>query len=290
MRKIINTVYILAAAILTVSCAKDSGGDLRPLWNELGVITYVGGDEYFEITDDKGNVYIVQDIALQSFYGVTEGKRLYFCYYDYVDVTGNPTIRPEIQDEERVLEITLERLEYVLSKPVIRESFILEDEAKRRDSIGYDGIRPYEKQTAWFGGDFLNIRFEYLRYENSQVRHMVNLVWDDVRIQESEEDDYVHLHLHHNAYGEVPSASATPVSDTGICSFNIAGLVPEGKEGVKVMLFWDWYQLPSADTTEYFEDLGEFIPGGNGDGSVDTGSDNPGFYINPPENPTAFVL
>lgn len=291
MRRLLDTIYILAFAAMAISCADDEPGDgLRPLMNDLGVISYVAGDDYFEITDDPGNVYIVRDNDLQEYYGVTEGKRLYFGYYDYVDVTGHPSIRPGLQSKEHVLEIVLERLDYVLSKPVIRESFILEDPDVRRDSIGYDGIRPYEKQTAWFGGDFINIRFEYLRYENSRVRHLINLVWDDVREPEGEGDDYVHLYLRHNAYGEVPSASATPVSDTGICSFNLSDMVPEGKESIRVKLFWDWYQLPGADTVEYFEDMGEFIPGGNGDDGVNTGSDNPTYYITPPENPTAFVF
>ncbi len=288
MRRLLDTIYILAAAMLIVSCNADMEDIGRTVfYRELGVITYVDGSNYFEITNDDGIVYIVAGDNLPD-YGVAEGKRLYFSYYDCVSVTGDPNIRPELQVKDSVLAIQLERPEYVLTKPLIKESFILENEKKRRDSIGYDGIRPFKPHEAWFGGDFLNVNFEYLRFKDSQKRHMINLVLDDVRKPESEDDDYVYLYLRHNAYGESPSASVMPQSDTGICSFDLSGIIPKGKSSVKVKLFWDWYQSPSAETVEYSKDMGEFVPGYNGLGrSTDT--DGP-YYISPPANPTAFVL
>ena len=59
--------------------------------------------------------------------------------------------------------------------PIVRKSFLLEDDPHRSDSIGHDLIRVV---TAAFSGNYINIGFEYFRYENGQP-HMINLVWDD---------------------------------------------------------------------------------------------------------------
>jgi hypothetical protein len=290
MKRFLHTTNILiaalSAAVMAVSCASDE--PMMTFWSEYGVVSYVGGDEYFEIADDDGVYYIVENNTVSD-EGIAEGKRLFFAYYDYVDVTGNPSLRLDLQSKERVLEVRLEQIDYVLSKPIIRESFILEDEAIRRDSIGHDGIRPYGKEKAWFGGNFLNISFEYTRYKGSDTRHLINLVWDDVRIPEGEEDDYVHLYLRHNAYGELPSISDIDEKDTGVCSFDLSELIPEGKDNIKVKLFWDEYNEPSIETTEYFEDMGTFTLPGNSITGSGTDSDT-GYYISPPANHTAFVM
>ena len=98
----------------------------------------------------------------------------------------------------------------------------------RGDSIGHDLIRVV---TAAFSGNYINIGFEYFRYENGQP-HMINLVWDDTRPA----TDSVYLELRHNAMGEVEGNGRYVVSDTGLASFRIADLVPEGEESIDIKL------------------------------------------------------
>ena len=61
---------------------------------------------------------------------------------------------------------------------------------------------------------------------------MINLVWDDTRPA----TDSVYLELRHNAMGEVEGNGRYVVSDTGLASFRIADLVPEGEESIDIKL------------------------------------------------------
>lgn len=152
----------------------------------------------------------------------------------------------------------------------------------RYGSPMYGVIRRYvsDASTAAFSGNYINIGFEYFRYENGQP-HMINLVWDDTRPA----TDSVYLELRHNAMGEVEGNGRYVVSDTGLASFRIADLVPEGEESIDIKL---------KSNMDRKDGVGEYIETEKyHTGTYTTGSTAKTYIVGgelyPPENHTAFV-
>lgn len=205
--------------------------------------------------------------------GITE--RVYFKYNilpgngDYVSSYSTP--------EQPVYDIRVLVFNDIHAVPIVRKSFLLEDDPHRSDSIGHDLIRVV---TAAFSGNYINIGFEYFRYENGQP-HMINLVWDDTRPA----TDSVYLELRHNAMGEVEGNGRYVVSDTGLASFRIADLVPEGEESIDIKL---------KSNMDRKDGVGEYIETEKyHTGTYTTGSTAKTYIVGgelyPPENHTAFV-
>lgn len=203
------------------------------------------------------------------------GKRVYFKYNilpgngDYVSSYSTP--------EQPVYDIRVLVFNDIHAVPIVRKSFLLEDDPHRSDSIGHDLIRVV---TAAFSGNYINIGFEYFRYENGQP-HMINLVWDDTRPA----TDSVYLELRHNAMGEVEGNGRYVVSDTGLASFRIADLVPEGEESIDIKL---------KSNMDRKDGVGEYIETEKyHTGTYTTGSTAKTYIVGgelyPPENHTAFV-
>ena len=206
---------------------------------------------------------------------IERGERVYFKYNilpgngDYVSSYSTP--------EQPVYDIRVLVFNDIHAVPIVRKSFLLEDDPHRSDSIGHDLIRVV---TAAFSGNYINIGFEYFRYENGQP-HMINLVWDDTRPA----TDSVYLELRHNAMGEVEGNGRYVVSDTGLASFRIADLVPEGEESIDIKL---------KSNMDRKDGVGEYIETEKyHTGTYTTGSTAKTYIVGgelyPPENHTAFV-
>lgn len=194
---------------------------------------------------------------------------LYTRIGDYVSSYSTP--------EQPVYDIRVLVFNDIHAVPIVRKSFLLEDDPHRSDSIGHDLIRVV---TAAFSGNYINIGFEYFRYENGQP-HMINLVWDDTRPA----TDSVYLELRHNAMGEVEGNGRYVVSDTGLASFRIADLVPEGEESIDIKL---------KSNMDRKDGVGEYIETEKyHTGTYTTGSTAKTYIVGgelyPPENHTAFV-
>ncbi len=126
------------------------------------------------------------------------------------------------------LGIRLNAAQKILCKGTVAESFIRLDEQHRNDSIGTD---PVQVAYAWFGGDFLNVRFGMMRQDPSIV-HYITLVHDDT----NPDGQSVYLSLRHNANGDAGARMAF-----GYVSFDIRGLLPAGASGMHVKLDWTDY-------------------------------------------------
>lgn len=239
----------------------------------FGEITRTDYDGYFEITRDDG--VLLRVLEYNGSKEIERGERVYFKYNilpgngDYVSSYSTP--------EQPVYDIRVLVFNDIHAVPIVRKSFLLEDDPHRSDSIGHDLIRVV---TAAFSGNYINIGFEYFRYENGQP-HMINLVWDDTRPA----TDSVYLELRHNAMGEVEGNGRYVVSDTGLASFRIADLVPEGEESIDI-------KLKSNMDRKY--GVGEYIETEKyHTGTYTTGSTAKTYIVGgelyPPENHTAFV-
>ena len=219
-RNVLNFSIGLLFVFLLSSCLDDS----EDVYVSYGVIQKVDSSNSYEIITDKGNTLVVTKSHTSQV--VEDNKR----------VLVNYGILSDKDKSKNVYEISVNWYYNLLSKPLVNESFILNDEEVRRDSIGND---PFNGISAQFGGDYINVNFELWHSRNSDKKHMINLVYDDMRA----DADTVYLRLFHNAYGEVPERGKPFDLYKGIgrCSFKISDLLPEGVSSKPVKLTWLQY-------------------------------------------------
>ena len=218
-RSIISLGIGVLSVFLFFSCT-DIGDEN---YVSFGVIQNVTSNKEYEIRTDKGNTLIVTKSLTNQ--AIEENKRVYVNFEILSDKDKN----------KNIYEVCVNVFYDILSKPIVKESFILEDEDVRRDSIGND---PFNFVNAQFGGDFINIKFEMWSSRNSDKKHMVNLVYDDLRA----DSDTIYLRLYHNAYGEVPNKNSHLYRGIGRCSFKISDLIPEGVKSKPVKFTWTEYK------------------------------------------------
>ena len=227
--KISLVLGLLAAGFS--ACDDDDGYSLDKFWISYGVIEG-NGDDYvrdYMIRLDNGSRLLLSANLVPG-WPVKDGQRV---IANYTILGDSPRM-----DGTKDYYVRLNMLYDVLSKDVVKQSFIDEDEEVREDSIGHD---PIDVAEAWFGGGFLNITFEILHGGGT---HFINLVQDDARIS----GDSVFLTLRHNAYSD-PQA----YRGFGYVSFDMVPLVPEGKTELPVRLTWEGYDGQTHSDTGTFK-------------------------------------
>ncbi|MDR0395304.1 MAG: NigD-like protein [Tannerella sp.] len=213
------------------------------IYVSYGVIQNVVSKDNYEILTDKGNTLVVTKSYTSA--TIEDGKR----------ILANYEILSDKDKSKKVYEVKVNGFYQLLSKPLVKESFILENEEARRDSIGND---PFCYIDAWFGGDYLNIDFKLYYSRNSDKKHMINLIYDDTRSTA----DTLYLTLRHNAYDEIPGSGTSLFADWGRCSFRIVDLLPEGVTSKPLKLMWRQYGPSYNEVTDCF-DTGVFKKGDN---------------------------
>ena len=216
MKKIVLKLNIgLLSFFVLFSCLADKDEILV----SYGVIRNVHSSNDYEILTDKGNTLKVTKSYSNE--NIEDDKR----------VLVNFEILSEKESNRHIYEVSVNGFYNLLSKPVVNESFILEDEEVRRDSIGND---PFTHIIAAFGGNYINIDFNVLYLNHSHVKHLINLVYDDTRA----DADIIFLKLYHNAYGEVPGKGYNLHNGIGRSSFKISDLLPPGVTSKRVQITW----------------------------------------------------
>lgn len=220
MKRLLKISLVLGLLVAGFSgCNDDDGYSLDKFWISYGVIES-SDDDYvrdYTIRLDNGSRLLLSANLVPG-WPVKNGQRV---IANYTILGDSPRL-----DGTKDYYVRLNMLYDVLSKDVVKQSFINEDTETREDSIGND---PIDVAEAWFGGGYLNITFEIL---HGGATHFINLVQDDTRIS----GDSVFLTLRHNAYGD-PQA----YRGFGYVSFNLVPLVPEGKTELPVRLTWEGY-------------------------------------------------
>lgn len=221
-------IYTLVVASLLVftSCGKDDDYqyDFRISY---GTILLQEGSNVYEIVLDNGTrLNVVQNLVAGT--AVTQNQRV---IADYTLLSGNTSLGSTSYD------VRLNRLYKVLSKVPVAQSWIDEDKIVREAEIGTDRINVVE---SWFGGNYLNVNF-VIGTSNTAIKHFINVVRDDVSPRPEPtggvlENDTLYLTMRHNAY-----ADANRYSSFGRVSFDISGLVPQGKTKMPVKLTWTEY-------------------------------------------------
>ena len=217
-RNVLKLGFVALSVFLLFSCLDESDD----IFVSYGVIQNVNSSNDYEILTDKGNTLVVT----KSYTGQTieNDKR----------VLVNFEILSDKEKNKNVYEIKVNGFYNLLSKPLVSESFILQNEEFRRDSIGND---PFNGISAKFSGDYMNIDFELFYEQGSSTKHMINLVYDDTRTSA----DTLHLRLYHNAYGELPKKGLNLYKGYGRSSFKLADLLPSGVTSMPVKLSWAEY-------------------------------------------------
>ena len=218
-QKVLNFSLGLLSVLLFFSCLDVNDEKLHVSY---GVIQNVSSSDDYEILTDIGNKLVVTKSRTGQ--EIENDKR----------GLVNFEILSDKDKNNNVYEIKVNGFYNLLTKPLVNESYILQNEEARRDSIGND---PFIDINARFGGEYININFEILYSPNYNGNHMINLVYDDTRAG----SDTIHLTLYHNAYDEVPEKDSRLVRGIGRCSFKIADLLPEGVTSKHVSFTWKQY-------------------------------------------------
>jgi len=234
-----RNVFSLSLGVLSLFLFFSCLDDNEDIYVSYGVVQNIDSSNSYEILTDKGNTLVVT--KSQSSQSIENEKR----------VLVNYEILSDKDKGKNVYEIGVNWFYNLLSKPVINESYILKDEVARRDSIGND---PFSSINALFGGDYININFELWHSQSTDKKHMINLVYDDLR----SDADTIYLRLYHNAYGEVPKKDSynNLYKGLGRCSFKISDLLPGGVTSKPIRLTWTQFTY-NYDSKEY-SDTGVF--------------------------------
>lgn len=175
--------------------------------------TISGTQESFQIVTDNGNTLRVTQNQDPTF-EVENDLRVVAAFV------------PLEQTGENSYDVQINGLKKLLTKNPVYLSELTQPQI---DSLGTD---PIKVVNAWYGAKrYLNIEF-LIRLDNPQQPHFINLVVDE----EKSTADEVFVTLRHNAFKD-----ASRFEGWGRVSFDIARLVPAGKDQIKVTLQWTGY-------------------------------------------------
>lgn len=213
IRKAIISTVAAILTFATVSCHKDD----TLYYNNLTMGNIVEG----RFVSDQGNTFnIVEQICPGNL--ASQTRAMVLC-----DVLNNT------EGADKEYDIRLTNFAPVLDKDAISLSSVMEtDEASVQDPIHIAEI--------WYSGGYLNIHIKFHAKQESELKHLINLVWS-----KDEEGKYI-LNLRHNGFGEVYSkdnASEMYIAN-GYVSFPIIKFIEETE--AKLILNWKWYNSPGT--------------------------------------------
>ena len=209
MKKILIITFAVLAAI---SCKKDE--TIR--YNNITM----GNIDGQTIISDQGNTF---DIA-ESVYEFD------FSEYEYGRVILSCDVLKKTADKR--YDIRLTGMASVLTKETVKASTITpESEASVSDHIIIKEL--------WYGGGYINMLVQFARKKDSEKKHIINLVYDDLAVTDGEgKPDYSFI-LRHNAVGETPDEESRDeyTRSTGYASFPVSSLITEDK--AKISFTWN---------------------------------------------------
>ena len=236
MKKMILAVLGSIAVVLSLdSCKKDT----TLSYNNETLGNVVDGT----FVSDNGNIY---HIVEQNCAGKIDTMNRVYMISDILEKTEGG------KDEEYNI-----RLNYLI-EPLCKDMELKSELSAEDDAeMGND---PIHLSEGWFSGGYFNA-IVYTEFEvGSEVKHLINVVVDD-----SKTDGKLHMSLRHNAYGETVSELLNDetkiVIGKSIVTFPIAKFMPEGKDELKVIVSYPWYESDSSKKAVMNEIEGTYTKG-----------------------------
>ena len=245
MKKLFTIGLVAMMSILVFTGCDDDDEYYYDYWYSFGNIVMHSDDrsDGYSIQLDDGTMLVISTNHV-PYVDVTDGERIYAQY----SIIG--TVNDNVSTAGKKYMVDLYGLAEILEKLPIEQSEITTDGEITEASIGND---PIYVTNAWFGSKYLNVEFTIYSSINSTTVHLINLVWDNTRVNESG-DNTVYLTLRHNGYTDVPTPSTARwfVERFGRVSFDISEIMPEGETEVPVKLMWVEYGNTWADRVNHY--------------------------------------
>lgn len=122
------------------------------------------------------------------------------------------------------------------------------------ESIGND---PVDLMNGWISGGYFNAALQVTSVANSATKHVVNLVYDDVKSN----SDTLYFALRHNGFGEVYGSEQSKGKEmkvvSGYFSFPISSLIPEGQSSIVLSFNWKWHHIANYNILPEVEEHNE---------------------------------
>ena len=236
MKMITRKLTFIAAALMciaSVSCKKDT----TIQYNNLTMGNVTEG----KFVSDQGNIFNVTEKDESITKDLLEMNRAYIL----CDV-----LNKTVGGLDNEYDIRLNAMVDVKTKDIIALGTELNEEQMTDD--------PAYIEYAWFSGGYINLYVIFPIKENSETKHLINLV------QEETEEGYL-FKLRHNSYDEKLSTENVNeyVMAGGYISFPISSVIVEDRANVKIE--WTWHKqsgLGLSQETETYSITGTYENGG----------------------------
>lgn len=207
------TSAVLMLLFLTMpmlqSCLDDWDDKDNPLF-AIGTVKVIEERDYYFALDEGSKLY-PGDTTYVHNYAVVDGQRAFVYFDELTDKVAGYEYNAKIRHIENIL---------------TKDIYFMP--AEKNDSIGDDRINATD---FWVTGDYLNIKYQFYHSNDTDKKHMLNLIVNEASTGENDKPDYVNLEFRHNAFND-----SQQLLGTGLASFkldNIAGLL-EGKKGLRI--------------------------------------------------------
>ena len=203
-----KTIICIAAAFAAISCHLDD----TLYYNNLTMGNVVEG----RFVSDQGNTFnVVEQIGSENL--AIEKRVMLLC--DVLNAT---------KGQSNEYDVRLRTFSRVLTKEPVAIENAAEGDIAAQDPVHIDQL--------WFAGGYINMVIKTHSQPNSEVKHLINLVYS-----KGENGEYI-LNLRHNAFGEVINKTEPQLVLTGgaYVSFPISEIIKEDK--AKIVLNWKWYE------------------------------------------------
>lgn len=228
MKKQKMTFVALMILFLTIpmlqSCLDDWDNDYDTLF-AIGTVKVIEGKDYYFALDEGSKLYPGDTTYVRN-YALVDGQRVFVYFSELKEPVTGYDYNAQIKHIENIL---------------TKDIYFMP--AEKNDSIGDDRINATD---FWITGDYLNIKYQFYHSNDTEKKHMLNLVVNEASTGEGDKADYVNLELRHNAFNDNQISLGT-----GLVSFkldNIADLLA-GKKGlnIRVKSLYDGERFATVD-------------------------------------------
>jgi hypothetical protein len=228
MKKQKMTFVALMILFLTMpmlqSCLDDWDNDYDTLF-AIGTVKVIEGKDYYFALDEGSKLYPGDTTYVRN-YALVDGQRAFVYFSELKEPVTGYDYNAQIKHIENIL---------------TKDIYFMP--AEKNDSIGDDRINATD---FWITGDYLNIKYQFYHSNDTEKKHMLNLVVNEASTGEGDKADYVNLELRHNAFNDNQISLGT-----GLVSFkldNITDLLA-GKKGlnIRVKSLYDGERFATVD-------------------------------------------